>query len=341
MGQTQTKKKQQKFGSKEEYFIINGSIFLEKQLALSRGQNTGSRQLKTLSIDEIEKATNKFDPSHVLGSIESTVYKGVIDDHAVAVKVPRDFELNPDLIDLYLTEAATAMVMNHENLVSVYGCCLETYIPIMVYEYFPNESLFNHLHTNNDRIKWRDRLRVATDTAYALSYMHNALSKPVVHRNVRSFSILLDESFHAKLSNFGYSVTLTPGETTQRWPVLGSPGYIDPEYVETQEVTEKCDVYSFGVLLLEMLTGKQPIMMALHDTDLVDVFVSAVEKNGMMEIMDSEVLEQATDDEIQQVVRLALTCVAKTGDERPTMINVVQQLWRMKDQDDNITRSNA
>ncbi|XP_074318832.1 wall-associated receptor kinase-like 2 [Silene latifolia] len=335
MGQIQTKKKNNiktKFESKEKYFILNGNIFLEKQLALSRGQNTGSRQLKTLSISEIEKAINNYDPSLVLDGIESTVYKGVMEDQVVAVKVPTDFQLNSDFIDLYLTEAATAMVMNHENLIKVYGCCLETYIPIMVYEYFPNGSLFNLLHVNNNRIKWCDRLRVATDTAYALSYMHTALSRPIVHRNVRSFSILLDQSFHAKLSNFGYSVTLTPGETTQRWPVLGTPGYIDPEYVETKKVTEKCDVYSFGVLLLELLTGKQPIVMALHETDLVDVFVSAVENNSMAEMIDSGVLEEARDDLIRQVARLALTCVAKKGEERPNMISIVQQLWKMQEQ---------
>ncbi|XP_074318836.1 wall-associated receptor kinase-like 2 [Silene latifolia] len=338
MGQTQTKKK---FDSKEEYFILNGNIFLEKQLGLSRGQNTGSRQLKTLSISEIDKAINNYDPSLVLDSSESTVYKGVIENQVVAVKVPTDFQLNSDFIDLYLTEAATAMVMNHENLIKVYGCCLETYIPIMVYEYFPNGSLFNLLHVNNNRIKWCDRLRVATDTAYALSYMHTALSRPIVHRNVQSFIILLDQSFRAKLSNFGYSVTLTPGETTQRWPVLGTPGYIDPEYVETKKVTEKCDVYSFGVLLLELLTGKQPIVMALHETDLVDVFVSAVENNCMAEMIDSGVLEEVKDDLIQQVARLALTCVAKKGEERPNMISIVQQLWKMQDQDYNTEARNA
>ncbi|XP_074318835.1 wall-associated receptor kinase-like 4 [Silene latifolia] len=137
MGQTQTKKYSlaQKLDSREEYFIENGCIFIEKQIALSRGQNPGSTQLKILSVGEIEKATNNYDPKLVLGSIQSTVFKGVIDDQVVVVKVPIDFHLNRHLIDIYLTEAATAMVMNHENLVKIYGGCLETCIPIMVYEY--------------------------------------------------------------------------------------------------------------------------------------------------------------------------------------------------------------
>ncbi|KAL9248259.1 hypothetical protein vseg_021602 [Gypsophila vaccaria] len=332
MGQTLARLKQnkeKKFECSEEYFIENGGIFLEKQLALSRGQNTGSRQLKTLSIDELEKAINNYDQNLVLGSVQSTVYKGVIDDLVVAVKVPRDFEQNSNLIGLYLTEAAISVVMNHENLVKIYGCCLETCVPLMVYEYLPNGSLFRHLHRSRNRIKWCDRLTVATDTAYALSYMHTALSRPVVHRDVQSFSILLNQSFRAKLSNLGYSVSVTPGETSQRWPVLGSPGCIDPEYIKTGEVTEKCDVYSFGVLLLELLTGKQPIIMASNNKDLVGVFVSAVDRNGMMEIIDGEVLDQATVDEIRQVAGLALTCVAKKGEERPAMIDVVQELWEI------------
>ncbi|KAK9692190.1 hypothetical protein RND81_09G247100 [Saponaria officinalis] len=223
--------------------------------------------------------------------------------------------------------------MNHENLVKIYACCLETCVPIMVYEYLPNGSLFRHLHRSRNRMKWCDRLRVATDTAYALSYMHNALSRPVVHRDVQSFSVLLNQSFRGKLSNFGYSVSVTPGETSQRWPVLGCPGFIDPEYIETGVVTEKCDVYSFGVLLLELITGKQPAIMASNGTDLVDVFVSAVDKNSMTEMIDSEVLGQASDDEIRQVSRLALTCVAKKGEERPTMVDVVQELWQIQDKD--------
>ncbi|XP_074287663.1 wall-associated receptor kinase-like 2 [Silene latifolia] len=330
MGQIQTKKKYM-------HFIENGGIFLEKQIALSRGQNKGSiTQMKILSIDEIEKATNNYDPSLVLGSTQSTVFKGVIDGQVVAIKSPRDFQLNHDLIDLYLTEAATSMVMNHENLVKIYGTCLETYIPIMVYEYMPKGTLYTHLHNNSSRIKWSDRLRVAIDIAYALSYMHNALSRPLAHRDVQSYNILLDDSFRAKLSNLGYAVSIIPKKTANKRPIVGYPGCVDPEYIETELVTEKCDVYSFGVLLLELLTGKHPIKMAIRNNkNLVDIFVSSTKKNGMMEMIDSYVLEQARDDEIREVASLALTCVAKKGDERPTMIDVVRELCKIQDQDKN------
>ncbi|XP_056699527.1 wall-associated receptor kinase-like 22 [Spinacia oleracea] len=246
--------------------------------------------------------------------MRTTIYKETLEGRIVAIKTPRQLEPEPDieLIDHFLTEASTSLVMNHDNMVKLYGCCLETFIPILVYEFLSIGGLFQCLHddvASSKCIKWGDRLRVATDIAYALSYMHNALLKPVVHRDVRSLSVLLDDSLRGKLANFGYSMSITPGETPQRFPVEGTPGYIDPD-VETQEVTDKCDVYSFGVFVLELLTKRQPLEMARCGADLVDVFVSAVERNCMMGMIDNEVLEQASRDEIQRVAQLALLCVA-------------------------------
>ncbi|XP_056683393.1 wall-associated receptor kinase-like 17 [Spinacia oleracea] len=340
MGQAQTKrnknknKKNPKFDSLEEYFIKNGGILLEKQIALSQGQHKGAGQLKIFSSKDITKATNNYDPDLIVGrNSHHTVYKTTIEDRMVAIQAPSKRESNPELIDLTLTEACTVMVMNHDNMVKLYGCCLETFVPIPVYE-FLNTDLFHHLHgdtASSKCIKWADRLRVATDTAYALSYMHNALAKPVVHRDVNSSSVLLDFSCNAKLANFAYSVSITPGEKPQRWPIEGTPGYIDPEYVETHEVTDKCDVYSFGVLLLELLTRRSPcLMMARGGTDLVGLVVSMVERNCLIEMVDSEVLEQASLDEIEQVAKLAMICVAKKGVERPTMVEVVTRLWQIK-----------
>lgn len=360
MGQVQTKikkiknMKKSKFETKEEYLIKNGGILLEKQIALSQGRDIGAGQLKILSLKDIKKATNNLDPNFLVGSNAcENFYIATMEDRNVIFGVSFMTEPNPKWIDRKLTEAATVMVMNHDNMVKIYGCCLETYIPIPVYPFLPNGGLFQYLHGDiadiaankrvkladplrfaaSKKIKWADRLRVATDTAYALSYMHNALSKPVVHRDVNSLSILLDCSFRAKLANFGYSVSITPGEKPQKWPVEGTPGYIDPEHIETQEVTDKCDVYSLGVFMLELLTGKQPFMMARSGTDLVDLFVSAVEKNCMMEVIDSEILEQASMNEIQRVAQLALACVAKKGDERPTMIHIVGELWNIQGRD--------
>jgi len=282
MGQAlgNTYNKQMKFEAREEYFIKNGGILLEKHIALSKGQGIGPRQVKIFSTEEIQKATNCYDPDLFLGSmLRGMVYKGILDNHVVTIRSPPELDPNPELIDHVLTEVSAGMMMNHSNTVKLNGCCLETYVPIPIYEFCPNSSLYQNLHGGvaiSNSLKWGDRLRVAADIAHALSYMHNALSKPVVHRNVHSEAILLDESIHAKLANSGYCVMITPGESSQRWPLKGTPGYIDLEYVETQEVTDKCDVYSFGVLMLELLTRRQPLMMANDGRELVDAFVSAV-----------------------------------------------------------------
>ncbi|KAK9705378.1 hypothetical protein RND81_07G052100 [Saponaria officinalis] len=299
MGQAKSKSKnkkinevQQKFKSKEEYFIKNGGILWEKQMALSQGQDIGT-----------------------------------FDDRIVAIKTAQEALPNPKLVDRFLTDASIRMVTCHSEMVMIYGCCLQTCVPMIVYEFYPNKDLLTRLKL----LKWRDRLRVAADIAYALSYMHNALSKPLVYRDVMTFRVLLDSSFHVKLSDFGYSVAITPGNKEQKWPVQGTPGYIDPEYIETREVTKKCDVYSFGVLMLELITARDPVKMTKCGKDLVDEFASTVERNGGMEMIDNIVTEEGDMDEIRLFTTLALTCVAKKGEERPNMISVVEDLWRIHD----------
>ncbi|XP_074318845.1 wall-associated receptor kinase 3-like [Silene latifolia] len=348
-GQTKSNSKNskvvKKFKSKEEYFIENGGILLEKQIALSQGKDMGAGQVKILSEDEIAKATNNYDPDLIVCNFRGvTVYKGIFDDKVVAVRTPQKLEPNPKLVDLLLTDVSIGMVICHNNMVKVYGCCLETCVPMMVCEFYPNNDLYRYLHGNmalRKLLNWKSRLRAATDIAYALSCMHNALSKPVVHRDVMSIGILLDESYHAKLANFGHSVVITPGKKDQRWPVHGTPGYIDPEYIKTEEVTEKCDVYSFGVLMLELLTSRDPVEMAQCGNDLVDEFVSDVSKHGLKAMIDMILIEEVNIDEIQWFTRLALKCVAKKGEERPSMIGVVEELWLIQDQVNHKNESKA
>ncbi|XP_074318851.1 putative wall-associated receptor kinase-like 16 [Silene latifolia] len=234
-------------------------------------------------------------------------------------------------------QIALSQVLCHDNMIKLYGCCLETCVPITVNEFYPSKALYEHLYGGMSLQKpltWTNRLRAATDIAYALSYMHNALSQPVVHRDITSFAVLLDSSSNVKLSHFDHSVAISPGQR-DRWPVHGAPGYIDPEYIETQEVTEKCDVYSFGVLMLELLTSRDPIEMARRGNNLVEEFVFEVEKNGFKAMIDKILWEDSNMDEFQRFVQLALKCVVKKGEERPSMITIVEQLWVIQDQGNN------
>ncbi|XP_074318861.1 wall-associated receptor kinase-like 2 [Silene latifolia] len=308
-------KEVQKTESREEYFTKNGGILLEKQIALRRGKDIGAGQLKILSEDEIEKATNNYDPDLNVGSFRGTnLYKGILNDKVVTIKAPQKRNPDPELADCFLTAVAIRTVLCHNNMIGIYGCCLETCVPMTIHEYYPNKDLHNHLHGDlalQKPLTWTSQLGAAIDIAYALSYMHNALSKPVVHRDVMSFGILFNSSFHAKLSYFDHSVAITPGKKDQSLSVHGTPGYIDPEYIETKEVTAKCDVYSFGVLMLELLTSRDPFEMAQCGDDLVDEFVSEVERNGVKALIDLILMQEANLDEIQWFARLALKCVAK------------------------------
>ncbi|XP_074293823.1 wall-associated receptor kinase-like 4 [Silene latifolia] len=334
------KNRTQKFDFKEEYFIKNGGVLLQKIIALGKGHEVGGH-LKIISYEEIEKATNNYDPDLIIACLsDANVYSATIDDRLVLIKTPKERDLNPELADIFSTELSVLMALHHENLNKAYGCCLETYVPVIVYQYKLRSKhctvfqLHRYLHGDDLVLKWKNRLMVVTQVAYALSYMHNALSKPVVHRDVKSSGILIDSLFNVILANVAYSVSITPGKSEQRFPVHGTPGYIDPEYTATQEVTEKCDVYSFGVLMLEVLTRMNPSEMARCGRDLVVEFVSKAETSeGFKEMIDNGVLEQGDNNmnmiELQRFCRLALKCVAHKGEERPSMISVVEELWEM------------
>ena len=144
-------------------------------------------------------------------------------------------------------------------------------------------------------------------------------------------SNILDESWTAKVSDFGFSVSIAPGEDFfQASSIKGTLGYMDPEYLETLQVTEKCDVYSFGVVLVEVLTGHNPTEMFLRHNNLVDYFVLKMEENCILQIVDDVVLSQGSNEDIQAFAKLALRCIKKKGDERPAMREVTLELRRIQ-----------
>ncbi|XVF41597.1 hypothetical protein PTKIN_Ptkin01aG0292000 [Pterospermum kingtungense] len=192
-----------------------------------------------------------------------------MENRKVAIKVPQGLARTERMVDFFLNQVTIKQVINHKNVVRLFGCCLETEIPIVVFEFLSNGSLCDNLHKRNPNswsISWLDRVRIAREISYALSYMHLGPLKPIVHLDVKAMNIFLDEHFTAKLSNFGFSTPISPGETVHSWAALGTEGYMDPEYQDTLRVNEKCDVYSFGVVLIELLTALDPIAISFgHD----------------------------------------------------------------------------
>ena len=328
-------KARQVFKAKDEYFIRNGAILLEKQISCNQGRDI--EPIRVFSAKDIQQAQNKYNPNLILNSEIATVYKGILDDRQVAIKVegPLNLWSIEKTINFVLNEVTIKQLISHKNVVRLFGCCLETEIPILVSEFYPKNTVFSHLHGQGIEvtcpISWLDHVRIATETSYALCFMHCGRSRPIVHLDVKSSSILLNESFTAKLANFGSAVSIAPGEDYfQGNSVVGTFGYVDPEYQETLRVTEKCDVYSFGVILVEFLTGRNPSVIFRRCTNLVDDFVLSMEKNCVLQIVDNIVLSQGSNEDIQAFTELAMRCIKKKGDKRPTMREVTIELRRIQ-----------
>ncbi|KAL8197643.1 hypothetical protein R6Q57_024348 [Mikania cordata] len=195
-------------------------------------------------------------------------------------------------------------------------------------------------------LSWENRLRVAAEAAGALSYLHSAASTPVIHRDVKSANILLDDNYITKIADFGASRLISLDQTEVATLVKGTRGYLDPEYFQTSLLTEKSDVYSFGVVLAELLTGEKPLSMeqTQEQKNLSTYFVTALKENRLFQILEARVVREGTLEQLQQVGELVKRCVNLTGDERPTMREVAserkftQHPWVSRHVDEENTR---
>ncbi|XVF36977.1 hypothetical protein REPUB_Repub19eG0105300 [Reevesia pubescens] len=314
---------------RETYFQQNGGILLREQLSKRKGYG---ENVKIFAADELEKATNNYHETRILGQGgQGTVYKAILaDGRVVAIKKSRIGDHSQ--VEPFINEIMVLYQINHRNVVKLLGCCLETPVPLLVYEYVNNGSLFYHLH--NDAVvsvlPWETRLRIATETAEALSYLHSAASIPIIHRDIKLANILLDEHYTAKVSDFGAS-RLIPSDKEQITTIVqGTFGYLDPEYMQTGQLTEKSDVYSFGVVLMELLTRQKVICSERSEEMrvLAMYFVSLMKEDCLVEILDPRMLKNGNVDheQLKEVAALATRCVRMKGEERPTMKEVSREL---------------
>ncbi|KAK6140914.1 hypothetical protein DH2020_025342 [Rehmannia glutinosa] len=288
------------------------------------------KKMRIFTSKELEKATDRFNESRILGrGGQGTVYKGMLSDgRIVAVKKSR--LVDEDQLIEFINEVVILSQINHRNVVNLLGCCLETEIPLLVYEFIANGTLHQLIHddTTGFPFSWDLRLRIAAETANALAYLHYATSIPIYHRDMKSNNILLDEKYRAKLSDFGISRSVAIDQTHLTTKVKGTFGYLDPEYFQTGKFTEKCDVYSFGVVLVELLTGQKPISMSTTEEEisLVTHFLINVEENCLKTILDSQIIEQGVKDEHIVVANLAKRCLNLSGKRRPNIREVAKEL---------------
>ncbi|XP_062081381.1 wall-associated receptor kinase-like 1, partial [Humulus lupulus] len=333
-------KKRKEIKCKKAFFKRNGGLLLEQQIHSSENN---VEQTKLFNSKELEKATDNFNIDRVLGQGgQGTVYKGMLEDGKI-VAVKKSKVIDEAKLSEFINEVIILTQINHRNVVRLLGCCLETDVPLLVYEFVPNRTLSEYIHDRSAEFPftWNMRLRIATEVAGALSYLHSAASFPIYHRDIKSTNILLDEKLRAKVAGFGTSRTISLEQTHLTTLVYGTFGYLDPDDFQSSQFTDKSDVYSFRVVLVELLTGQKAISATRSEEEgrsLATYFMMTMEgksSSRLFDILDGQVLKEAPKEEILIVADLAKRCLHLSGRNRPTMKEVAKVLERRIQDIDN------
>ncbi|XP_057765854.1 wall-associated receptor kinase-like 1 [Salvia miltiorrhiza] len=316
-----------KASRKYMFFKRNGGILLEQQLVAIEN---GIEKTRLFSSVELAKATDDYNENRIVGrGGEGVVYKGMLEDGRI-VAVKKSERVNQGDVEDFINEVVIVSQINHRNVVKLLGCCLESEVPRLVYEFIPNGTLFSHIHHPHDDFPlfWEMRVRIAKQVAGALAYLHSAASVPIYHRDIKSTNILLDEKYRAKISDFGTSRSISLDQTHVTTRVVGTFGYLDPEYFQSSQFTEKSDVYSFGVVLVELLTGEKAIsaVRVEEGRGLAMHFLHSMEQNKLFEIVDARVVREGEREAIMAMAGIAKRCLHLNGKGRPTMKEVSRDL---------------
>lgn len=308
----------------------------------------GAPQLKGarwFSYDELKKCTNNFSDSNEIGfGGYGKVYRGMLSDgQVVAIKRAQQGSMQGGLE--FKTEIELLSRVHHKNVVGLLGFCFEQGEQMLVYEFMPNGTLRESLSGRSGiHLDWKRRLRITLGSARGLAYLHELANPPIIHRDVKSTNILLDEHLTAKVADFGLSkLVADSGKGHVSTQVKGTLGYLDPEYYMTQQLTEKSDVYSFGVVMLELITARQPIEKGKYIVREVRLMMDKNDEEhyGLRELMDRSIRNSGTLIGFGRFLELALQCVEESAADRPTMSELVKAIETILQNDGMNTNSTS
>ncbi|XP_021752600.1 wall-associated receptor kinase 1-like [Chenopodium quinoa] len=314
---------------REKNFRQNGGLLLHQKLS---GRKIDG--LKVFTAQDLEIATNNYSEKYVIGRGGfGIVYKGILTNNQhIAIK--RSLKVDPRQVEQFINEVIVLSQINNRNVVKLLGCCLETEVPLLVYEFITNGTLYDHLvdAVKASILTWNTRLKIALEVANVLSYLHTTISTPIIHRDIKSMNILLDDNYTAKVADFGASRLVPEDKGQIATMVQGTWGYLDPEYMQTRKLTEKSDVYSFGVVLAELITRKRAICYdrADDETSLAMHLLIQMKEDQLLSILDKTIVSEGTIEQIQQMANLATWCLMVKAEDRPSMKEVAIELETIK-----------
>ncbi|KAF5810034.1 putative protein kinase RLK-Pelle-RLCK-VIIa-1 family [Helianthus annuus] len=307
---------------------------VEKNKPSPEQSSSPMNKARTFTYAQLVKATDNFKGAYFLGEGGfGKVYKGKLEDsdQIVAIK-----QLDPDGLQgirEFVVEVLTLGLADHPNLVKLIGYCAEGEQRLLVYEYMPLGSLEDHLHgyrANSKRLDWNTRMKIAAGAARGLEYLHDKMNPPVIYRDLKGSNILLGEDYHAKLSDFGLAKVGPLGDKTHvSTRVMGTYGYCAPDYAMTGQLTFKSDIYSFGVVLLELITGRKAIdnTRSAAEQNLVAWARPLFKDRRKFWQMADPVLEgEYPVRGLYQALAIAAMCVQEQPNMRPLIADVVTAL---------------
>ncbi|KAJ7962844.1 Pti1-like kinase [Quillaja saponaria] len=293
----------------------------------------GKKQLswRVFSLKELHAATNNFNYDNKLGEGGfGSVYWGQLwDGSQIAVKRLKVWSNKADME--FSVEVEILARVRHKNLLSLRGYCAEGQERLIVYDYMSNLSLHSHLHGQHSAeclLDWSRRMNIAIGSAEGITYLHHHATPHIIHRDIKASNVLLDSNFEAQVADFGFAKLIPDGATHVTTRVKGTLGYLAPEYAMLGKASESCDVYSFGILLLELASGRKPIekLNSTMKRTITDWALPLACERKFSELADPKLNGNYVEEELKRVIFVAILCSHSQPERRPTMLEVVELL---------------